>query len=204
MELETGAARSLISKQKFDELFQHDVLSKPKICPSLTRLKKYGNVEIKLHGETKITVELQNTTKILILLVVDESGPALFGHDWIHAFNLPILNSKTNSNILHNVDNSKISTQDIENLLNKFSDIFQPGLGTFKNVEANLQIDPTVSPKYLKAQPVPYALKDKIDDELDFLVKEKIIEPVKYSKWACPIVPVVKPNGKIRICGDYI
>ena len=31
-----------------------------------------------------------------------------------------------------------------------------------------------------------------------------MIEPVKYSQWAAPIVPVLKHDRKsIRICGDY-
>ena len=30
-----------------------------------------------------------------------------------------------------------------------------------------------------------------------------IISPVKFLDWAIPIVPVVKSNGTVRICGDY-
>ena len=39
---------------------------------------------------------------------------------------------------------------------------------------------------------------------MDRLIAQGIIEPVESSKWAAPIdVPVVKRDGKIRICGDY-
>ena len=33
--------------------------------------------------------------------------------------------------------------------------------------------------------------------------KEGIIEPVPFSEWAAPIVPVMKQDGTVRICGDY-
>ena len=40
--------------------------------------------------------------------------------------------------------------------------------------------------------------------ELQNLEKQKIIEPVQFSHWAAPIVPIVKADGhSIRICGDY-
>ena len=34
------------------------------------------------------------------------------------------------------------------------------------------------------------------------LLDEGIIEPFK-SAWSSPIVPIVKPSGDIRVCGDY-
>ena len=47
-------------------------------------------------------------------------------------------------------------------------------------------------------------MKDVIEKELDQLVNEKIIEPVQFSDWAAPIVPVLKSNSKsVRICGDF-
>ena len=31
-----------------------------------------------------------------------------------------------------------------------------------------------------------------------------MVEPVAYSEWAAPIVPVLKPDKKsVRICGDF-
>ena len=39
--------------------------------------------------------------------------------------------------------------------------------------------------------------------KIDCLAKSGIIEPVEFSDWPAPIVPVVKTDGSIRICGDY-
>ena len=47
-------------------------------------------------------------------------------------------------------------------------------------------------------------MKAKVDTELMCLQNEGIIEPVQFSDWAIPIVPVLKADGNVRICGDYI
>ena len=50
---------------------------------------------------------------------------------------------------------------------------------------------------------MPYTLQSKVEVELNRLQAAGVIKPVKFSEWAAPIVPVVKPDGSIRICGDY-
>ena len=51
---------------------------------------------------------------------------------------------------------------------------------------------------------MPYALRDKVEEELSRLERDGIIEPVELSYWAAPIVPVLKGNGhNVRICGDF-
>lgn len=42
-----------------------------------------------------------------------------------------------------------------------------------------------------------------MESELQRLLDDKIIEPVQVAERAAPIVPVRKPDGSIRICGDY-
>ena len=51
-----------------------------------------------------------------------------------------------------------------------------------KDVEIEIPIQPNVNPKFFRACPVPYSLKDKIEKELDRLVKLGIYEPVYSSK----------------------
>ena len=72
-----------------------------------------------------------------------------------------------------------------------------------KDVTAKIHVDPKATPRFDKARPVPFALQAGVEEELERLQKQGIIEPIQFSDWAAPIVPVVKSDGKIRICGDY-
>ena len=40
-------------------------------------------------------------------------------------------------------------------------------------------------------------------EKLHQLEKLGVLEKVEFSDWATPIVPVLKPDGSVRICGDY-
>ncbi|KAJ8370538.1 hypothetical protein SKAU_G00105660 [Synaphobranchus kaupii] len=46
-------------------------------------------------------------------------------------------------------------------------------------------------------------MKDTVEAELRRLEEANIISPVKHSEWAAPIVPVLKKDKSLRICGDY-
>ncbi|UYV62324.1 K02A2.6-like [Cordylochernes scorpioides] len=72
-----------------------------------------------------------------------------------------------------------------------------------KGVRARLLVDPKMKPRFFKSRPIPYALKEKISRELDRLVKSGILKPVRHAEWAAPIVPVLKSDQTIRICGDF-
>ena len=46
-------------------------------------------------------------------------------------------------------------------------------------------------------------MREKIETELQRLQSQGVIDPVLSSDWAAPIVPVIKKDGTVRICGDY-
>lgn len=73
----------------------------------------------------------------------------------------------------------------------------------FKNISLNISIDKSVTPICQPYRRVPIPLEIKINKKIDELVKMDIIEPVdKPSSWVSPMVPILKPDGDIRICLD--
>ena len=50
---------------------------------------------------------------------------------------------------------------------------------------------------------MPFAIKDALARELEHLEDEGVLTKVEFSRWATPIVPVPKNDGKFRICGDF-
>ena len=58
-------------------------------------------------------------------------------------------------------------------------------------------------PKSNRPRPTAIAMKCVIEEELDCQEKLGILEKVDTAKWSAPVVPVIKPTGAIRLCGDY-
>lgn len=88
-------------------------------------------------------------------------------------------------------------------LLQKYSLVFQDGLGTIRDFQAKLWVKEDAAPVFHRPWPVPFSLKSRIDEELERLVEVGVLEKIKLSDWASPIVPVAKKNDRMRICGNY-
>ncbi len=59
------------------------------------------------------------------------------------------------------------------------------------------------TPRFLKARPLPYAIKGKVDKELDNMESTGVISRIETSEWASPLVVVPKVDGRVRITGDF-
>lgn len=91
----------------------------------------------------------------------------------------------------------------LQEVLGKHTSVFSDKLCILKEVNVKLQTNPDVTPKFFKAHTIPLALKEKVETELERLEGLGIIVPVQHSNWAAPVVPALKANGTIRLCGDY-
>ena len=143
-------------------------------------------------GSTDVQVVYEGQTVQMPLVVVRGDGPTLLGRNWMSQL-------KLNWEKIHQVSSPSLCA-----LLSKYDKLFQEGLGTFKDHEAKIEVDPNATPRFCKARTVPYAMREKVEEELDRLVTEGTLVPLDYSDWAAPIVAVMKSDRRsVRICGDF-
>ena len=83
MELDTGAAITIISEVKYKEHF-----SETKLRESSTLLKTYSGERLKVVGEIEVNVEYENQSAKLILTVVAGDGSSLLGRNWLQLIRL--------------------------------------------------------------------------------------------------------------------
>ncbi|KAL6457444.1 hypothetical protein MHYP_G00344070 [Metynnis hypsauchen] len=186
MELDTGAAVSLISRELYDARFCNLPLRQTNIM-----LKTYTGEMISPEGVITVSVKMNKQRAKLPLYVVEGASPPLFGREWLRKIQIDWQEIKT------------IREETLEGVLQRHSEVFKKELGTLRGIEAAIALKPDHQPRFCQARVVPYALRPKVEAEIDRLCKEGIISPVKFSEWATPIVPVVKKNGDVRICGDF-
>ena len=173
MELDTGAAVSIISEATRREMFPKKKLHKSKLT-----LKTYTDEPMQIIGQLNVHVESNGQTSPLVLVVVAGDGPSLFGRNYIR------------------LDWSRIATvrarsSGLQTLLQTHESLFKEELGTVQPRKATLHV---------KTDATPFAIKDAIGQELDRLEKQGTIRKVD---WAAAIVAVPKKDGRFRRCGDY-
>ena len=156
------------------------------------KLKAYNGVRIPVCGEVHLPVVYEQQELVLPLIVVDGDGPPLLGRNWLEQL-------KLNWNSIFHVN--KADT--LSDVLNRHKNVFDKRLGTIKGFKADIKLQDSAKPVFCKARPVPYALRQKVEEELDRLESLGVVKKVERSDWASPIVCMPKKDGSIRICGDF-
>ena len=98
----------------------------------------------------------------------------------------------------------KVWCTELEDTLNKYSDVFREEIGELKDTQVKIDITVPAQPRFYKHRNIANALRETVESELERLEKQGVIEHVNYSEWAAPIVPVLTSDqSSVHICGDY-
>ena len=192
-QLDTGASLTVISKGDYRKYFTAGANLKP----STKKLQTYTGDSVPVLGECVVNVGYEGQNVKLPLLVVDGKGPPLLGRNWLE-------HVKLDWSKVFNISESKQSvttSQSLDKMLKDHKNVFGVH-GALNDRTVTIGVKDT-NPRYLKARVPPYAMKEKIEKELTRLEQNGIITRVESSEWATPIVPVLKKDGSVRICGDF-
>lgn len=170
-------------------------MSDVNLRPTNKRAKGYNNQSIQFVGEADLHFKYNNTKLLHTFLIVESNHVSLLGRDICDKLNLHVAVPDNNVNNVSNSNNCAV--------LAKYKDYLSPNFKSNVNHKVNLPIKPDARPIFCKARPTPLRFRESVKCEIERLESSGIITRVYQSKWACPIVTVVKPNGKLRICGDY-
>ena len=86
-----------------------------------------------------------------------------------------------------------------EYILKEYADVFQ-GIGTLPGGPYHIRLKEDYRPVQHPPRSVPIAMQPAYKTELERLVKEGIITEVhKHTEWINSIVPVMKPDGNLRL-----
>ena len=199
MEIDTGASLTVMGKHNYDKLFANNGI---KLTPFKGTIKTYTGEVIQPIGVMETGVEYNNKKEKLPLVILEGNGPSLLGRNWLNIL-MADWNHIFGVNNLNNSKQATVQSKLLDAILNKYGEVFEDKTGTLKDTLVHIKMKKDATPRFHKARQIPYALKNRVDKELDRLVQEGVYKPVEISEWAAPIVPVIKKDGSIRLCGDY-
>jgi len=77
---------------------------------------------------------------------------------------------------VHKIDDRNKPPPDVTTILKEFAPIFEEKIGCVPNIQISLKLRDDVKPDFTKERDVPYALRERVEKELESLEKEGIIE----------------------------
>ena len=197
MKLDSGSYYSLLNSDHWKQLGQPELANRPE-------LRDVSRNSIPVLGMAYVEVRIKEQLKRLRVVFIDRRDTAsIIGREWIAEFNfLTVQQATPQVDKPHVVPRTPLN---IENILDEFKDLFEnSNLPPIKGFKAHLHVRPDAQYKLFKPRPVPYALRSKIETELERLEGLGIISKVSATEFSNTfIVPVLKPNGQVRICGDF-
>jgi len=190
MQIDSGATVSVINSKTFNSLNS----TVKKTLRSADCISSYTGEKIPVRGSCTIPVSHRSFKGIRYLeaVVTYRNSPNILGTSWSQVF--PDYFPRIDS-----LDNPRVSE-----LLETYKGLFAETSPTHRsNIVVDIRLQPNAVPKFCKARNVPLAIQEKLKRRLSEHVKEGYLRPLSTSDWATPVVPVLKPDGEIRICGDY-
>ena len=196
-DVDTGSEYTIIGYKEWERL------GSPSLRRSSLKLECYQGQPLDIQGECEVTVEYNGKRSKHNMVVIKEEGIPLLGLQWMQDLDIDLNLLVHKTNRIKTEATNAYSQVKLQEILEKHKSVFSDELGHCTKVKAHIQLVDDAHPKFFKPRPLPFALVDAVKEEIQRNVTRGILERVDSSRWAAPIVPILKPSGKIRMCGDF-
>jgi len=193
-EYDTGATVTTMSIDSFKRIDPN-----PNLTPTNLRLTTYTGEIIQVLGYVTVNIVYENQVAQGNVYLVKNNVRPIFGREWMSLITVQL--KKTD--MYHLEINNKCETELVHDLENQFSKLFGDDLGKIPKFKGQIKLRENTKPIFKKARSLPYAIKDKVENEIDKLERDGVISKVNFSQWGTPVVPIMKPGGQVRLCADY-
>ena len=95
-------------------------------------------------------------------------GQRYLGRNWLSSLVLDwnaLLNIRQCANIKNTTNKIDVEPNKLDEILHEYREVFDKSIGTLKNTIVHINLKENAEPKYCKARPVPYAIKDRLDKD---------------------------------------
>ena len=170
MKLDTGATVSVMSEQQWKETFTKNKPLKPYIGKPL---HGYSGQEVQMVGQLMVNVEYgSQKTELPLFIVRGQQRPPLLGRDWLHSIQIDWTE-------IYQIRRARET-----DIMKRFPLVFQKGVGAIRGYRADIRLKEGPKPIFKKSRSVACALQPLLETELDRMISDGILEPVKNSDCA--------------------
>ena len=202
LQIDSGSDKNVLSEKDYEKIKKQVTIHK-------TSLKLYpynSKVPIKLLGKFSATIQSKHRYDVSTFYVAkgSESGTSLLSLETAVGLGvIKIINNLGQEGVSN--EREKIQEKKVNRIVEKYkAKMLFHGVGRMKGVQVKLHVDKTVKPVAVRHRRVPFALREKLEEELEKLEKDGIIESVYGpTEWVSPIVVAKKRDSEeIRMCVD--
>ena len=181
-------------------------VNKQTLKPTNKTLVMWNKTELKPKGTKRLTIRnpKTNTKHKVEFVIVEENLMPLLGSSASQNMNIIKVkheNFKSVSSVRHEQPTTYI-LGDKADVIARYADVFNGDLGTLEGKQ-HLTVDPDVTPTVSPSRRLPFAMRSKLQAELDRLTDLGVVAPVdEPTDWVSNVVIATKPSGDLRICID--
>lgn len=184
MKLDTGAQCNVLPLHIYNQI------SDRPLKPSKSRLVSYSGHRLNTVGKVTLLVSTKNRYVPIEFEIVKDKSTPLFG-----------LKACLELNLISRLFSLNCENASSEEILENYRDVFE-GLGCLPT-EYRIRLEKDAKPVINPPRKIPYALRNKVKNELDRLEKMRVIQKVtEPTEWVNSLVVVEKPNKDVRLCLD--